>query len=112
MPIFVDISCAQFGRLTAVERAPSIGRYIAYRFRCECGNEVVRRADSVKSGLTTSCGCYFRETRGLNRTHGQSETSLYNVWLSAKRRCHSPSVAGYKNYGARCIYVCERWRTS
>ncbi|MDD5407141.1 MAG: helix-turn-helix transcriptional regulator [Sulfurovaceae bacterium] len=28
-----------------------------WRFRCDCGKEVTRRATSVRQGLTKSCGC-------------------------------------------------------
>jgi hypothetical protein len=27
-----------------------------------------------------------------------------------KSRCHNPNEPAYKNYGARGIHVCERWR--
>lgn len=29
-----------------------------------------------------------------------------------KQRCHNPNAANYHLYGARGIYVCERWRNS
>lgn len=28
------------------------------------------------------------------------------------RRCHNPKSVSYKNYGARGIFVCDRWRYS
>ncbi len=36
----------------------------------------------------------------------------YNVWASMKDRCSNPNNAQFKNYGARGISVCERWRES
>ncbi len=29
-----------------------------------------------------------------------------------KRRCHNPKRPDFRNYGARGIYVCDRWRNS
>jgi hypothetical protein len=35
-------------------------------FKCFCGNKFEARIQDVKSGHTTSCGCYARKVRGLN----------------------------------------------
>ena len=34
---------------------------------------------------------------------------LYNVWQNMKRRCDSPSLRQYKDYGGRGIFVCREW---
>lgn len=34
----------------------------------------------------------------------------YKAWEAAINRCHTATSKGYKNYGARGIKVCERWR--
>ena len=36
----------------------------------------------------------------------------YKLWDSMKSRCYNPKSPSYKNYGAKGITVCERWRTS
>lgn len=41
-----------------------------------------------------------------------SEQRLYWVWSSMIQRCHNQKNAAYKNYGAKGIYVCPRWRGS
>jgi hypothetical protein len=51
----------------------------------------------------------------LNRrrtTHGKSKSRLYRVWTGLKQRCHNPKSTAYKDYGARGITVCDRWRAS
>ena len=45
-------------------------------------------------------------------THGLSRTPEYLAWWNMRRRCADPSHISYKNYGARGIAVCERWRDS
>lgn len=37
---------------------------------------------------------------------------LRDCWRGMIRRCHDESDPGYKNYGARGIAVCQRWRES
>lgn len=53
----------QFGRLTTVERVPSVAVNKGYLWRCqcECGSETVVTAGSLTTGNTKSCGCYKRD---------------------------------------------------
>lgn len=78
-----------------------------YRCRCDCGAEVVAHQGPLASGQKTSCGCLTRERR---TTHGQSKTRVYAVWRAMHARCSNPRNQQYKNYGARGIRVCKRWR--
>ena len=65
------------------------------------------------NGMTKSCGCLRREVAGnAQRTHSQSQTSTYNIRKQIFQRCHNPANSKYKDYGARGITVCERWRDS
>ena len=43
---------------------------------------------------------------------GLSKTSTYRIWDAMIRRCHKETAKEYKNYGARGIKVCDRWRQS
>lgn len=43
-------------------------------------------------------------------THGGSKTREYRIWAGMLYRCDSPGSRAFKNYGARGISVCERWR--
>jgi len=53
----------RFTRLTAIEKVSAPSGKAHWAFLCDCGKRVVRRADSVKSGKTKSCGCLQKETR-------------------------------------------------
>ena len=36
---------------------------------------------------------------------------MYGAWSGMVSRCHNPNHSSYHQYGARGIYVCERWRS-
>jgi hypothetical protein len=82
--------------------------------QCECGQEKWLDRNHVRSGHTTSCGCYMREAirRSKNKTHGMTGTPTYKSWSSAKKRCETPSDKDYGKYGGRGIIMCDRWRDS
>lgn len=46
------------------------------------------------------------------KTHGESNTKLYGVWLAMRRRCYLKTTKDYRNYGARGINVCQEWKKS
>lgn len=57
-----DLTGQKFGKLTVLRRAPDHvnpdgTKYIMWLCKCECGNETVTRATSLKNGHTRSCGC-------------------------------------------------------
>ena len=82
--------------------------------KCDCGNitKPIRMGD-LRSGDTTSCGCFNRERiRDASSTHNLTDTRLYRIWGAMKRRCYNENCEAYKNYGGRGITVCEEWRNS
>ena len=52
-----DLTGLTFGKLTVKERAQSINCKVAWLCVCECGNEIVVRANHLLRGLVRSCGC-------------------------------------------------------
>ena len=57
-----DIAGQRFNRLVAKEFSFRDGKHIAHwLFKCDCGNEKVLPAPSVKCGSVKSCGCLARE---------------------------------------------------
>lgn len=63
MPALKDLTGQTFGRLTVISRAPNQGRYVCWNCICDCGNQIIVRANSLSSGRTQSCGCLYKETR-------------------------------------------------
>ena len=65
---FIDMTGWQFGRLTVVKRGPDYitpggHSHVMWFCKCSCGNPELRliRGTHLRSGATTSCGCYMIE---------------------------------------------------
>lgn len=44
------------------------------------------------------------------RMTGHRNHPLYGTWSNMMSRCYNPNVKSYRDYGARGIYVCDRWK--
>jgi len=106
---FIDLTGKRFGRLIALEKTPNSKGKTMWKCICDCGRIVIARGEHIRNGATKSCGCYSKET---HTKHGKSRTPVYKVWQKMKDRCYNKNNPAYKNYGARGIYVCARWRKS
>ena len=114
---FEDLTGMVFGRLTVIECgrdyiSPSGRRRPAWKCICECGKEKTICASNLKSGTTTSCGCFQRENMSrLKKTHGgyANDESLFRVWCNIRKRCLSAKSHNYTDYGGRGITICEQW---
>ena len=109
-----DLTGNKFTRLEVVGLSPKkSGRKSYWVCLCECGNQKVVRADSLKSGMVRSCGCLKREQDKMNLTknhrHKESKSRLHNIWLGIKKRCNDMND---DRYGGRGIRVCEDWMKS
>lgn len=85
---FEDLTGKRFGRLTVIKRVEN-DKYNRAQWlcRCDCGNEVVIVAISLKQGRTTSCGCYGKERR-IEATSG-AKSHFYNPNLTDEERSKS-----------------------
>lgn len=110
-----DLAGMVFSRLTVVAFAGrnKEGR-IMWRCRCECGTDnVIAAGKHLKNGGAQSCGCIQRENIGrVRRTHGQSRTVEHKIWEGIKSRCGNENCTDARNYIARGITICDRWRNS
>lgn len=107
----IDMTGKRYGRLVAIEFLHKTDkREYFWLFQCDCGNQKKINGNSVRKGVTKSCGCLSKETvRNRCRTHGMSKTNIYHVWNNMMGRCFNKNDPSYKNYGARGITVSERW---
>ena len=117
MPNIIDYTGQRFGHLLVLSREPSVFRSVMWLCRCDCGAETIVRAGNLRSGNTSSCGCFRDiETGRRSTTHGQSvgyrSTPEHRAWKQALNRCRNPRLRSWKDYGGRGIRVCSEWEAS
>ncbi|WP_124965859.1 hypothetical protein [Trabulsiella odontotermitis] len=101
----------KFGRLTPLCLHGKRGRQNVWLCKCDCGNEHLATASLLNCGAVTSCGCAKSEPKH-GELVGGTVSSEYICWSNMKQRCQNDRNPEYKNYGARGISVCDRWRDS
>lgn len=111
----LDLAGKRTGMLVAVRSVGHRGNSRAHFWecRCDCGKTAHVRANYLRSGKTTSCGCQKR--LGHKPTHGHArgrQTPTYLAWLGLRSRCSNPKNIRWPEYGGRGITVCERWKES
>lgn len=110
-----DLTGEKFGRLTVLEfagrrRTKGGESKRTWMCLCECGTKTTVDTGCLTSGATLSCGCYGKSLIGdSTRSHGLSGTPEYNSLWSAIQRCYDKTHAGYNQYGALGIKVCDQW---
>lgn len=103
-----------FGRLTVVALDEGRARRY-YHCACACGRSHLVRADHLRSGRISSCGCWHDEAAAVfNETHGErrARTPEYRAWCNMIDRCERQACPSFAHYGGRGITVCSRWRAS
>lgn len=120
----IDLTGMTFGRLKVIKRAPNRGKQVYWVCECSCDNHTIKeyRGASLKNGHVKSCGCLKRENdmrlidsynsaRGAD-SHNMSNTRIYSIWKSMKKRCLNENCSRYKDYGERGIDIYDEWEKS
>lgn len=76
---------------------------------CDCGNTTAVVSGSLRSGLTTSCGCYKAERLSLRTRKYQFSAKILQLWKNMMGRCYNEKDASFKSVGAKGIQVCDEW---
>lgn len=97
-----DIVGLKFGKLSVDSIVDNGKRGYWYKCFCDCGNSKEISRQGILKPEYPSCGCG-------NTKHGMVDTIEYCVWQHIKNRCTNPKDPSYHNYGARGIFVCQRW---
>lgn len=106
-----DITGERFGRLTVKGVGVRVRGIFAWFCVCDCGASLSVETGALKSGNTTSCGCFHKEQRvKAQTTHGMHRHPAYRSWTAMKKRCDIPSNIGYQDYGGRGISYCQEWK--
>lgn len=59
----IDFSGERFGRLEAIEIVGKYRRESIWKCLCDCGRYAYVRLSNLRTGNTTSCGCWETESR-------------------------------------------------
>lgn len=81
-------------------------RTVSYVTACStCGRERMQQSHAIaKNRNCISCS---KKKHGLTTKDGHHP--LYQTWVGMRSRCERPADTNYKKYGAKGIYVCDRW---
>lgn len=92
---YKDITGQTYGRWTVLRfhewgiKPKSQTRYSIFWCRCSCGNEKAITGSSLRSGISKSCGCIFKELGfkiSLHRGHPEGGfNDLWNVYRKGAR---------------------------
>lgn len=108
----IDLTGRVFRRWTVIAYSHSkqYGRspVLYWLCRCECGTEKAIAGNSLRTGLSNSCGSCGTKGR---RTHLMTGSPEYQSWAGMLQRVSNPKHKDYKSYGERGITVCERWHS-
>lgn len=107
-----DATGQKFSRWTILSFHSGKGNAIKWNCRCECGTERPVMIRSLRTGVSKSCGCLWKEYVDSITTHGMTNSMEFKIWQGMNQRCHNEKSSGWKDYGGRGIFVCERWRES
>lgn len=106
----IDLTGLRFGRLTVLTRGAGKYGRPSWMCVCDCGTTIDVGRGNLRSGASTSCGCYQRDNcAALHRTHGLSKTRSYASWTKMMQRCYDPRHPHYASYGGTGVKVCRRW---
>lgn len=109
-----DLTGRKFGRWAVVRRNDVQGHHPLWLCVCERGHEKNVSSTNLRSGASTSCGCFRGEQIGArNQTHGLAPRGdahpLFSIWCGIHKRCQNRNAANFRYYGGRGIRVCGRW---
>jgi hypothetical protein len=110
----IDLTGQTFERLTVIKRGKNKGKIVKWLCNCSCGMKDLNiQGNNLKSGHTTSCGCFQKEKFAkLKTTHGMSYSTELKIYNGIKQRCNNINSDAYYDYGGRGIIVCDRWLES
>ena len=75
-----DLVGQKFGKLTVI-KSETLGSHRTFLCKCDCGNEISVRGDSLRRGKTVSCGCAK-----------SSESKIESLKAGRKLQEHTSSV--------------------
>lgn len=105
---FKDLTGERFGMLTVIKQgSKDKNKKINWYCVCDCGTKKEFSGNSIRRGITRSCGCY--DYINDQSKHNMRDKPEYRIWRAMRTRCNNPKSNRYDIYGGKGIQVCERW---
>lgn len=95
MPKALDLTNQRFGRLVALEKAPSRNKKTYWKCRCDCGKIKEIQTSHLTSGAIQSCGCLALEKNPITN----NSENMRNCII-----CNAPFTT--TNYKRNCCFNC------
>ena len=92
----------RFGKLTVLSFEGVHDERAFFKCRCDCGKEIVVKANSLKSGNTTSCGCSRKEA--IHKKYEEAWNSFIGTKINLLT---ATKFIGTKNGNAMFEFECE-----
>lgn len=111
-----DLTGRRFGRLVAVEEVERdyMNRVVSnalWRCRCDCGQEIITLAGSLKAGKTRSCGCLrdpeVRAAFLAEQGEGNASTKVWDITGQRFGRLTVVERAGKNHNGKLWLCRCD-----
>lgn len=114
MTRIIDLTGKRFGRLTVLGiDEKNEKKWIQWLCKCDCGNIKSIHGQSLRRGLTKSCGCYNLEALSKNKSkHKMTNSRLYKIWIDVHTRVFNTKHRSYKWYGAKGVTIYDEWKNS
>ena len=83
----IDLTGQRFGSLTVMGRAGTYqsltNKHVipTWLCKCDCGAITVALGNNLRSGMTTSCGCYQKDVASYNAQMGYSGRKKRKVYV-------------------------------
>lgn len=106
MPNFIDLTGKRFGRVIVLNKKSNATRQnsIAWECKCDCGKICLKSASNLRSGKSTSCGCFRKEIMSETKLSDLKKINFGNLTVDSR-------VGTTKNGRAiwRCLCNCGNY---
>ncbi len=100
----MNLEGLRFGRLRVIQRHYCADRHNSYwECVCDCGKITYPLGNSLKRGLTKSCGLCARAGQQTLPNTAKLGLRLISVCHNCRGRCNNPNAECFHNYGGRGI---------
>jgi len=87
MKTVTDITGKRFGRWTVLKQVPNVKNKVMWSCQCDCGTVKDVRGETLKFGISKSCGCYGLElAKKMGERNFQGHEEISQTYFSRIKR--------------------------